>query len=88
MYVSTYTSRPVLRIKNAKTQKSGILIFTDAVTRFGKRLDLITLQRCTGELIEPSRVSWSKILLSSQMKEGLQHQLNKVAQADNLKNLR
>ena len=40
MYVSSYTSRPVLRIKNIKTQRISILTFTGAVLRFGNRLDL------------------------------------------------
>ena len=38
MYVSAYTSRPILRIKNIKTQWSGILTFADAIGRYGKKL--------------------------------------------------
>ena len=40
MYVSAYTSRPVLRVKNNATQRTSVLTFTDAIIRFGKRLDL------------------------------------------------
>ena len=40
MFVSAFSSRPILRIKYTKTQKSGILTFTDAISRFGKRLHL------------------------------------------------
>ena len=40
MYVSAYTSRPVLRVKNVETQRTSVLTFTDAIFRFGKRLDL------------------------------------------------
>ena len=40
MYVSAYTSRPVLRINNTRTQKSGVLTFTDSIGRFGRKLNL------------------------------------------------
>jgi hypothetical protein len=40
MYVAAYTSRPVLKIKNVKTQNISVHTFTDALLRFGKRLDL------------------------------------------------
>ena len=43
MYVSSYTSRPVLRVKNTATQRVSVLTFTDAIFRFGKRLDLENL---------------------------------------------
>ena len=33
MYVSAFTSRPILRIKNVKSQKTGILTFTDPISR-------------------------------------------------------
>ena len=40
MYVGALTSRPILRIKNVKSQKTRILTFTDSISRFGKKLDL------------------------------------------------
>ena len=40
MYVAAYTSRPVLKIKNIKTQNISVHTFTDALLRFGKKLDL------------------------------------------------
>ena len=40
MYISAYNSWPLLRINNVKTQRSGSLTFTDAISRFGKRLNL------------------------------------------------
>ena len=44
MYVSTYTSRPVLRINNTtRTQKISILTFTDSIGRFGRKLNLDSL---------------------------------------------
>ena len=43
MYVSSYTSRPVLRVKNTATQRVSVLTFTDAIFRFGKQLDLENL---------------------------------------------
>ena len=43
MYVSSYTSRPVLRVKNTTTQRVSVLTFTDAIFRFGKKLNLENL---------------------------------------------
>ena len=40
MYVAAYTSRPVLKIKNIKNQNVSVHTFTDALLRFGKKLDL------------------------------------------------
>ena len=40
MYVAAYTSRPVLKIKNVKNQNISVHTFTDALLRFGKKLDL------------------------------------------------
>ena len=40
MYVAAYTSRPVLKIKNVKTQNISVHTFTDALLRYGKKLDL------------------------------------------------
>ena len=43
MYVAAYTSRPVLKIKNTKSQNTSVHTFTDAILRFGKKMDLNSL---------------------------------------------
>jgi hypothetical protein len=43
MYVAAYTSRPVLKIKNTKTQNTSVHTFTDAILKFGKKIDLNNL---------------------------------------------
>ena len=40
MYVSAYTSRPVLKVKNTKTKKTSLHTFMNAILRFGKIMDL------------------------------------------------
>ena len=43
-FKKSYTSRPVLKIKNTKTQRTSVHTFTDAILRFGKKMDLNNIE--------------------------------------------
>ena len=82
MFVSAFTSRPILRIRNVKSQKSGILTFTDSIGRFGKKLNLDNLEeayRRAGRAFFSQMEQNFVVLSDARRVPGLAHQDSQVA---------